>query len=96
MSQPIRGHLVFPIRPNNTNFVEDLEFLLPVKFRQIPISGVREEVSGATILVFFYRSKNTNLVEDVEFLIPVKFRQIPISCVRENVLANQRPGGHVF
>ena len=33
MSQPIRsqgGHLVFPI---NTNLVEDIEILLPVKFR---------------------------------------------------------------
>ena len=36
MSQPIRGqggHLVFPIDPKNTNLVEDVEFLLPVKFR---------------------------------------------------------------
>ena len=36
MSQPIRGqggHLVFPIGPKNTNFVEDVEILLPVKFR---------------------------------------------------------------
>ena len=38
MSQPIRGqggHLVFPIDPKNTNLqlVEDVEILLPVKFR---------------------------------------------------------------
>ena len=36
MSQPIRGqggHLVFLIDPKNTNLVEDVEFLLPVKFR---------------------------------------------------------------
>ena len=36
MSHPIRGqdgHLVFPIDPKNTNFVEDVEILLPVKFR---------------------------------------------------------------
>ena len=36
MSQPIRdkgGLLVFPIGPKNTNLVEDVEFLLPVKFR---------------------------------------------------------------
>ena len=35
MSQPIRGQggdLVFPISPKNTNLVEDIEFLLPVKF----------------------------------------------------------------
>ena len=34
--QPIRGlggHLVFPIAPKNTNFVEEFEILLPVKFR---------------------------------------------------------------
>ena len=36
MSQPIRGqggHIVFPISPKNTNLVEDIEILLPVKFR---------------------------------------------------------------
>ena len=36
MSQPIRGqggHLVFPIAPKNTNLVEGVEILLPVKFR---------------------------------------------------------------
>ena len=36
MSQPIRGkcgHLVFPIGPKNTNLVEDVDILLPVKFR---------------------------------------------------------------
>ena len=35
MSQPIRGHgghLIFPISPKNTNLVEDVEILLPVKF----------------------------------------------------------------
>ena len=34
MSQPIRGqggHLVFLIDPKNTNLVEDVEILLPVK-----------------------------------------------------------------
>ena len=36
MSQPIRGqggHLVFPISPKNINMVEDVEILLPDKFR---------------------------------------------------------------
>ena len=36
MCQPIRdqgGHLVFPIGPKNTNLVEDVEILFPVKFR---------------------------------------------------------------
>ena len=45
MSQPIRGqggHLVFSDRPKNTNLVEDVEILLPVKFRWIPFSGFWE------------------------------------------------------
>ena len=63
MSQPIRGqgsHLGFPIGPENTNLVEHIEILLPVKFGRIPFSGFREEVksvsanqsSGAAILFF--------------------------------------------
>ena len=51
MSQQIRGqggHLVFPISPKNTNLVEDLEILFPVKFRRIPFSGSREEVKSVS------------------------------------------------
>ena len=51
MSQPIRGqggHLVFPIGPKSTNFVEDVEILLPVKFRRIPLSGFRGEVENVS------------------------------------------------
>ena len=36
MSQPIRGQgdpLIFSIGPKNTNLVEDVKILLPVKFR---------------------------------------------------------------
>ena len=49
MSHSIRGqgsHLVLPIGPKNTNLVEDVEILLPVKFRSIPFSGFREEVEN--------------------------------------------------
>ena len=51
MSQPIRGqggHLVFPIGPKNTKLVEDVEVLLPVKIRWIPISGFRGEVENVS------------------------------------------------
>ena len=44
MSRPIRGqggHLVFLINPKNINLVEDVEMLLPIKFRLIPFSGFR-------------------------------------------------------
>ena len=47
MFQPIRGqggHLGFPIGTKNTNLVEDVEDLLPVKFRQNPFNRCREEV----------------------------------------------------
>ena len=49
MSQPIRvlgGHLVFLISLKNTNLVEDVEILLPVKFRWIPFSSFRGEVEN--------------------------------------------------
>ena len=51
MSQPIRGkdgHLVFQIGPKNTNLVEDVEILLPVKFRWIPFRGFRVEVENVS------------------------------------------------
>ena len=51
MSQPIRGqgrHLVFPIGPKNTNLVEDVEILLPLKFRLFPFSGFRGEVENVS------------------------------------------------
>ena len=49
MSQPIMGHgghFFLPISPKNTDFVKDVEILLPVKFRQILFSGFREEVQN--------------------------------------------------
>ena len=42
MCQPITasgGHLGFPIRMKNTNFVEDLEYYYPVKFGEILCSN---------------------------------------------------------
>ena len=51
MSQPIRGqggHLVFPISPKNTNLVEDVEILLPVKFRRILFSSFSGEVENVS------------------------------------------------
>ena len=41
--------LFFPISPKNTNFVEDFEILLPVKFRWIPFSGFRGEVKNVSV-----------------------------------------------
>ena len=52
MSPPIRGqvrHLVFTIGLKNTNLVEGVEILLPVKFRWIPFSGFREEVENVNV-----------------------------------------------
>ena len=51
MSQPIRGqgsHFVFPIGLKNTNLVEGVEILLPVKFRWISFSGFRGEVENVS------------------------------------------------
>ena len=86
------GHLDFPIGPKNTNLVEDLGILLPIKFRLIQFSGFRGEVKNVSAnqrpgghLDFPISPKNTNLVEDVEILLPVKFRWIPFSGFREEV-----------
>ena len=51
MSQPIRGqggHLVFPIGPKNTNLVEDVDILLPIKFRWILFISFRWEVENVS------------------------------------------------
>ena len=42
------GNLVFPIGLKNTNLVEDVVILLPVKFRWIPFSGFRGEVENVS------------------------------------------------
>ena len=101
-SEARAGHLVFPIGPKNTSLVEDIEILLPVKFRWIPFSGSRGEVENVSAnqrpgrpSCFSNGPENTNLVEDVEILLPIKFCWIPFSGFRgevENVSANQRPG----
>ena len=105
MYQPIRGqggHIVFWISPKNTNLVEDVENLLPVKFRWIPLSCFIGEVKHVSanqrtgqLSCFLISPKNASLVEDVEILLPVKFCWILFSGIRgkvENVSANHRPG----
>ena len=49
ISQPFRGkggQLFFSIGQKNTDLVEDVEILLPVKFRRIPFRGFRREVEN--------------------------------------------------
>ena len=85
MSQQIigrGGHFVFPIHPKNTNLVEGVEILLPIKFRQIPFSGFRGEVEnvsanqrpGRPFCFLLIGLKNRNLVEGIESLLLFKFR----------------------
>ena len=95
-------HFCLLIRPKNTTLVEDVEILLPIKFRWIPFSGFRGEVENDSAnqrpgrpSCFSIGPQNTNLVEDIEILLPVKFRWIPFSGFKgevEHVSANQRPG----
>ena len=70
MSQPIRGpgsHLVFPIGPKNTNLVEDVEILLSVQFRWIPLAVSEKSKMSQSItdqgghLVFPDRSEKHKL-----------------------------------
>ena len=39
----------FPIDTENANYVEDVEFWLPVKFRQILFSGFKEEFKNVSV-----------------------------------------------
>ena len=80
MSQLIRD-VFFSISPKNTNFVEDIEILLPVKFRWF--SGFREVEHLKRSSCFSDRhppppththTNPTNLAEDVDILLPDKFR----------------------
>ena len=105
MSQPIRGqggYLVFLISLKNTNLVEDVEILLPVKFSWILFSSFRGKVENVSAnqrpgrpFCFSNPPEKHYLVEGVEILLSIKFRQITFSGFRrevENVSANQRPG----
>ena len=106
MSQPIRGqdgHLVFPISPKNTNFVEDVEILLPVKVRWILFSDFRGEVENVSA---YQRSGRPSCFSDR----PEKHKlgrgrwdlasyEVLLNSIqrfqrrsRKNVSANQRPG----
>ena len=84
MSQPIRGqggHPFVPIGPKNTKLVEDIDILLPVKFRWILFSGFRGEVENVSTnqrtgrpSCFCDRpEKNTNFVEDIEIIFLSSF-----------------------
>ena len=69
------------------------------RFQRRSRKCLRQSEARADILFFSDRPKrNTNLVEGVEILLPVKFHWIWFSGFRrevENVLANQRPDGHL-
>ena len=69
-----------PIGLKNTNVVEGIESLLPVKFCWIPFSGFFREVENVSAnqnpgrqFCFPFSPKYTNLVEGVEILLPIKF-----------------------
>ena len=93
MSQPIRGQvgdLVFQMGPKNTNMVEDVKILLPVKFRWMPYSCFRGEVENDSSN---QRSERPSCFSDRPqkhkrgrgrwILLLVKFHWIPFSGFRE-------------
>ena len=87
----------------NTNLVEDIKILLPVKVSLNSVQRFQKKSQNMSQpirgqgghIVFWISPKNTNLVEDVENLLSVKFRWIPFSgfiAEVENVSSNQRTG----
>ena len=82
MSKPIRqrnGHLGFPSGLKNTNLVENIDFLLPVRLRFVQqfqrSLKCHSESEAGWPLCFLIDLKSTNLVEDILFLL--QFRQNP-------------------
>ena len=72
MSQPIRSldrHLRFPTG-SKTHLVENIETLLPVKFRLIPLSGFREEMSKIEKVprVFKIKSREKEIASSVKLV----------------------------
>ena len=58
LSQSVARRLYFySDRPEKTNLIEDVEFLLPVEFRQIPLSCVGISKNVPVILVFFLSAR---------------------------------------
>ena len=105
IGQSVAGAVIlsYQLAPQkNTNWVEDVEILLPVKFRWTSVqpysekSKISQPIRGrGGHLIFSDPPKNTNLVEDDKILLPVEFRWIPLCGFRgevENISANQRPG----
>ena len=86
------SHLVFQIGPKNTNLVEYIEILLPIKFRWILLSVFRGEVENVSAnqrqgspSCFSDRPEKHNLKENVEIMLPVMFRWIPFNGFRGEV-----------
>ena len=91
------SHFYLQIRPKNKNLVDDVDILLPVKFRWILFSGLREVENVSPNQrpgrpsCFSDRPKKHKL----GILLPVKIHWILFSGFRgevEHVSANQRPG----
>ena len=95
-NQRLGGHLFPPIDPKNTNLLEGVEILRPVKFCWIPFSGFRGEIENASAnhrpggyLVPPIDPKNTNVIEDVEILLPVNFVEFHSSVSEEKPRMSQ-------
>ena len=68
---------MLPICQKTTNLVEDVGYLIPVKFRQIAFVGCKGKVENVSIRgqgghLFLGQPQNINLVEDVEYSLPIK------------------------
>ena len=90
-------YLGFADRPEKHQVGRADDFLLPVKFRKIPIGGFRWEVEYVSTnqrpgghFAYPIDPKNKNFVEGIESLRPVKCRKIV-----QNISVNQRLAGNL-
>ena len=94
--------ILFFLGSKNTNFVEDVEILLPVKFRWIPFSGFRGEVENVSAnqrprrpSCFSDQPEKHKLDRAHWDLASCQVLLNSVCCFRgevENVSADQRPG----
>ena len=106
MSKPIKGRVTYLLSdsPEEQKFNRGHWDLASYQVSLNSVRWFRESrnclnQSEAMVVILFSDSlQNTNLVKEVGKLLPVKFPWIPFSGFKgefEDVLANQRPGGHL-
>ena len=69
-------YLVDGLYPENTNYEENIEYLLHFNFIDWIWKCLYQSEAEADILIDRSAPKNANLIENIEYLLPLRFCQI--------------------